>query len=353
MASNLIDMRLLEVRSGVFFEYPKFSNVDKNIMFFLPFWENPVITEAKEARIVEYNPINRGSTLFTHVGANSRNLTIEFNLTVPHIMKSINSVLNSKKLVEHLSTEKEKERFNSKNPFEGTIPTTRAEDNINLWKTLVIENNAGSIGGDPGEDISSFHRVQNPNLFGGTTMRARNDGGDPNFVNQAAADYDRGFSYNPNAHEPDMLANAFREMAPDQSGSDLRYVLKPEAEPEKKGGALNAINTAVYILEIIRSCVAGNAKTSVLGPPILRLRHGAAYNDVPMICRDYNISIIEEAGYDLKTLIPNRMVITLNTSEIRTGDFGTFKPGKWMRRDNVAGYEAVFEHGSADPGYLK
>ena len=268
------------------------------------------------------NPINRGSSLFAHVGANSRNLTIEFNLTVPHIMKSINSVLNSKKLVESLSTEKEKERFNSKNPFEGAIPTTRAEDNIRLWKQLVIENNLGRNkelpSQDPGlpfEDYGTITGVQN----------------------QISLDVEG----------PVQATENLR------TGKVTKHVDNSLIPLNESPTALKAINTAVYILEIIRSCVAGHAKSSVLGPPILRLRHGAAYNDVPMICRDYNISIIEEAGYDLKTLIPNRMVITLNTSEIRTGDFGTFKPGKWMSRDNVAGYEAVFEHGSADPGYLK
>tara|TARA_R110000824_G_scaffold104346_6_gene247618 strand:- start:254 stop:1210 length:957 start_codon:yes stop_codon:yes gene_type:complete len=318
MASNLVDMRLLEVRSGMFFEYPKFGNVDKNIMFFLPFWENPVITEAKEARVVEYNPINRGSTLFAHVGANARNLTIEFNLTVPHIMRSINSVLNSQKLVEHLSTEKEKKRFNSKNPFEGTIPTTRAEDNIRLWKQLVIENNLGRAGELPSQRPPSLLR---PGLesFGEPEERLPTPG-EPVGTGTVLA----------------PLKGAYDHIPLNESPT-----------------ALKAINSAVYILETIRSCVAGNAKSSVLGPPILRLRHGAAYNDVPLICRDYSISIIEEAGYDLKTLIPHRMVITLNTSEVRTGDFGTFKPGKWMSRDNVAGWEAVMEHGSADPGYLK
>ena len=316
MASNIVDMRLLEVRSGMFFEYPKFKNLDKNTMFFLPFWENPIITEQKEARVVEYNPINRGSSLFAHVGANARNLTIEFNLTLPHIMRSINSVLNSQKLVESLSTEKEKERFNSKNPFEGTIPTTRAEDNIRLWKQLVIENEIGRL-----EQLPS--QSKSPPLAADATGVLRQQRG--------------------HLHSTKNLA----------TGEVVRHV-DPSLIPVKESPtALKAINTAVYILEIIRSCVAGNAKSSVLGPPILRLRHGAAYNDVPLICRDYNISIIEEAGYDLRTLLPNRMVITLNTSEVRTGDFGTFKPGKWMSRDNVAGWEAVFEHGSADPGYLK
>ena len=118
MRAGVIDMRLLELRSGLFFEYPKLNSEDRTLTFFLPFWENPIIQEAKEARLVEYNLINRGSTMFAHTGATARNITIEFNLTLPHIMRSINSVLNSQRLIESLSNQKEKERFNNINPFE-------------------------------------------------------------------------------------------------------------------------------------------------------------------------------------------------------------------------------------------
>ena len=116
---------------------------------------------------------------------------------------------------------------------------------------------------------------------------------------------------------------------------------------------MRAINSAIYILNTIRTCVAGNSVTSVLGPPILRLRHGASYNDVPLVCRGYDISVDEDAGYDLKTLLPYRIKITLATSELRSGDFSEFKPGTPIKRDNIAGWEALFEYGTTDPGYLQ
>ena len=67
----------------------------------------------------------------------------------------------------------------------------------------------------------------------------------------------------------------------------------------------------------------------------------------------YDISVEEDAGYDLKTLLPNRMRITLNTSELRTGDFSSFRPGSPVKRDTVAGWEALGEFGTTDPGYLQ
>ena len=147
--SDVVDLRLLELRSGLFFEYPKLNRGDSNLLFFLPFWENPIISENKEARLVEYDVINRGSTLFSHTGASARNISIEFTLTLPHIMRSINSVLNSQILIKSLSTDVEKDRFNNKNPLfnnDESIQTTTAEETVSHWKELVLETNLGRYG---------------------------------------------------------------------------------------------------------------------------------------------------------------------------------------------------------------
>jgi len=307
----------LEVRSGIFFEYPKLKNTEKNLIFFLPFWENPTISESKEARLVEYNPINRGSTLFTHTGANARNISISFYLTVPHIIRSINSVANSQALLNSLSTEKEKDRFTNKNPFEGNLKTTRAEDTVDLWIQKIQEGGIGK-GAFPDKIWS-----------------------DSKFPTNLGNNRDINSPFTPaGLPDADFLDNVIEDY------EDSKIMGSSEK-------SLRTINTAVYIMETIRSCVAGHATTSVLGPPVLRLRHGAGYNDVPLICKDYDISVEEDAGYDLKTLLPNRIKIKLRTSELRTGDFGKFSPGTYIERDNLAGWEAVIEHGSADPGFLK
>jgi len=320
----------LEVRSGIFFEYPKLKNTEKNLIFFLPFWENPTISESKEARLVEYNPINRGSTLFTHTGANARNISISFYLTVPHIIRSVNSVANSQALLNSLSTEKEKDRFTNKNPFEGNLKTTRAEDNLKKWK----ENLADLY--SEGTEAQYRPFVNEMNAIQGAVAKnfaLRFLGYAADVVDRVAPDL-----YKKDPHQPWQTPGTREELYDSVTASEQ---------------SLRTINTAVYIMETIRSCVAGHATTSVLGPPVLRLRHGAGYNDVPLICKDYDISVEEDAGYDLMTLLPNRIKIKLRTSELRTGDFGKFSPGTYIKRDNLAGWEAVIEHGSADPGFLK
>lgn len=328
IADGVQDTRLLELRSGLFFEYPKLKMEDKNLLFFLPFWENPIISENKEARLVEYDIINRGSTIFTHTGASSRSIDIEFTLTLPHIMRSMNSVLSSKRLLESLNTDKEKKRFENVNPFSNEVKTTDADKVLKQWQELVYGSRPTPVSLQtaltPG-GIGVLERNVLPQWDGTYTTRF---GGTRTVWPQALMDTQGNLGATP---APPSFPSV-------EQVSPL---------------ALRSINTVVYLLNIIRTCVAGNAVNTVLGPPILRLRHGASYNDVPLIAQNYNISVEQEAGYDLKTLLPYRTKISLTTSELRAGDFGRFKPGTAVKRDNLAGWEAVFEHGTTDPGSLR
>ena len=114
------------------------------------------------------------------------------------------------------------------------------------------------------------------------------------------------------------------------------------------------IDLIIYWTNIIRSSVVNYSKNPIYGPPIIRLSHGILYQNVPCICTNYSIDFNEPAGYDLDTLLPRQLKITLKLEEFRTGDFGEFAPkGSPIERDNLAGWEAVVlgETNSMDPGY--
>ena len=85
---------------------------------------------------------------------------------------------------------------------------------------------------------------------------------------------------------------------------------------------------------------------------MIRVRHGAMYRDTPCICKSYKISVDDKMGMDLKTLMPYRIKVTLDLMEVRTGDFGTFSPGEYTKRDNLVGWEAVVGGKGVDPGSL-
>ena len=121
-------------------------------------------------------------------------------------------------------------------------------------------------------------------------------------------------------------------------------------------GSLFSSTTAHAVIywwiSLIRASVMTNSKNPLLGPPIIRLSHGLLYNNIPCVATDYSISIDESAGYELKTMMPRKLDISLNLEEIRNSSFDDFVPGESINQDNVAGWEAILEHGTTDPGRL-
>ena len=308
--------RALELRSGIFLEYPKAKIGDTNPITFIPFYENPIISERKAARLVEYNPINRGSTLFSHVGADARSINIEFILSLAHIKSSWKSVLNTRKAFSNLEKkDREMSRF-----FERFVLRSTERP-----KTL--DNNDVTI-----------NRAQT-----GQDRRALLDGQAASLA-EGIASIDLG-GWDTTVEEKLLNLNQ------GGIGKNIK-VTHTETWNERQ----TVLDSITFILGLIRTCVAGNAENSILGPPTLRLRHGLSYQDVPLLCRDYSIKVVEEAGYDMGTLLPLRIKISLSTVENRTGDFGKFEPGKATVRDNLAGWEAVIKDdniNSTDPGRIQ
>lgn len=117
---------------------------------------------------------------------------------------------------------------------------------------------------------------------------------------------------------------------------------------ETKNVQSTNLDLVIWWINLIRSSVVNNSKNPLLGPPIIRLTHGLMYNDIPCICLNYNIANLEK-GYDLRTLMPRQLSVSLELEEIRMGDFGDFQPGHIIKGDNTAGWEAVISDGTIDP----
>ena len=92
----------------------------------------------------------------------------------------------------------------------------------------------------------------------------------------------------------------------------------------------------------------------MMGPPVLRLTHGTLYQNVPFVCMGYNLSYDPKAGFSYKNgnQISRRVKVELTLEEFRTGDFRDYnrKSRNIIDRDNNAGWEAIIEHSTYDPG---
>jgi len=73
--------RLLDQRSRLEFHYPG----ETDMIIFIPFYENPKISESQAANYAEYNPVGRAGSLYAYTGAKSRKIKVKMTFTLPHL----------------------------------------------------------------------------------------------------------------------------------------------------------------------------------------------------------------------------------------------------------------------------
>ena len=114
-----------------------------------------------------------------------------------------------------------------------------------------------------------------------------------------------------------------------------------DPDTEAKTDRQKTIDIIMYWVNLIRSSAINNSKDPTYGPPIVRLNHGILYQDIPCICLDYKVNTDDGAGYDLKTMLPRVIQISMNLMEYRAGNFGKYNITKYVDRDNIVGWESL------------
>ena len=325
MANRHIVDRKLPERTKLMFYFPVPSEAGDYYVVELPFFENVSIKEDKKAKYQKYSLISRSSNLYSYLGADSRNLSLQFNITLPHLLDD-HPDLTLDKFINYQSdksnVEGEKQKFLK--PYSQSAPPkgmafqlgtdyTKSKAVDSAKQVLVSD---WALSGMTVEEREEF--VQSYGITG--------DAISP-FVQSRAVVKD----------DPEFNLPQTKSLD-DNEQKQLRYTI---------------IDLIIYWTNIIRSSVTNYTKNPIYGPPVIRLRHGIMYQDVPCICTGYSIDYDESAGYDLDTLLPRRLKFNMKLEEIRTGDFGEFDSTDIIKKDNLAGWEAVVlgDTHSMDPGY--
>jgi len=317
--------RRLSDRSHLTIEFPQSEG--RVIRTFVPFLENPTISEKGKANLNSYNLVGRAGQLFSYGGADSRKLSVSFNITLLHVIAEEAEL--------HDMFKKQFKLFFSE--------TARAQSAFNLEKEAREVEFANSIGMGDGRLSSE--------------TRAKADAASP----IGTADVDAFIEVDhADLHRTHYL-NLIKEITgfdPDEAAEgDLSFIGKgfnsfgintgDQSENIRK---LNETINLVYLwVNLIRASVMNRSDNTTFGPPIVRLTHGGMYNNVPCLLQDYSINIVEEAGYDVQTMVPKRLEISLNLVESRTGNFGKFQAGELELGDNLTGWESVIEKNNMDP----
>jgi hypothetical protein len=130
----------------------------------------------------------------------------------------------------------------------------------------------------------------------------------------------------------------------------LTFLGSPLQTEDQRYAELNKlVDLVIFWINLIRSSIKNNSQNTTQGCPIVRLTHGVMYNNIPCLVENYSIRVVEEAGYDVQTLLPKQLEVSLSLVENRVGNFGEFEATKLVDGDNHVGWEAVLESNNMDP----
>ena len=331
MANRHIVDRALPERAKLMFYFPVPTQGSDFYVIELPFFENVSIKENKKAKYQKYSLISRSSNLYSYLGADSRNLTLSFNMTLPHILEdhpgvTLDQFVKYEKDPEN--TDAEKEKFLKPYATDSTPKGMAFELGTDYTKNLA-KNTALSV-------LQNAHITNSLNTEDMQHIQSRYGISRPDpLVDPLINPFQNPGQFQPAS--PAAQQNSQLDIESNQN-NQLKYRI---------------IDLIIYWTNIVRSSVVNNSKNPLYGPPVIRLRHGILYQDVPCICTNYSIDYNEAAGYDTDTLLPRQLKVTMKLEEIRTGDFGEFDTTDIIKKDNLAGWEAVVtgKTHSMDPGY--
>jgi hypothetical protein len=327
MSRFIVDRRLPE-RTHLMFYFPK-AQQDFFVVR-LPFFENAKISESKKARYQKYSVLGRSSNLYTYTGSDSRRFSLEFKMTLPHILAEYPDVTRDKFISEAKfdSGEMDKDKF-----FKKLTKPPIEQSKLYTNKFFKIEDVKSSARQVLQSDWAKRGITDVEQLYFAQTYG----------LSQAELDIETKLELNATSLETGS--------PPPTINTEQAFASLTDAENRR----LKLIDLIIYWVNIVRSSVINNATNPLLGPPVVRLSHGVMYQDVPCVCTDYKLEFDEKAGYDMQTLLPRSIKISMTLEEFRTGNFAKFDQNNIIARDNLVGWEAIFEEGSTeslDPGYI-
>ncbi len=322
--------RLLQERAHLTLEFP--HSEDRVIRTFIPFLENPSIKERGKANLNEYNLVGRAGQLFSYGGAQSRRFSVTFNFSLLHLIEvNLEEGITDKFTRQFKTFFTEREQAIELFSLVDDISKQRDAQAIGLQSAEFTAENIKEITRKLNEKqrVTDFS-IEDPQGKGRDHARLNRQ-------------YYRKIAGLITNQEPFIDAESIVD-------SLLPFTVNDDEEDQDNVKTLNDSIDLIYVwLNLIRASVLNRSDNTIYGPPIVRLTHGAMYNNVPCLVENYDISIIEEAGYEATTLTPKRLEITLNMIETRTGDFGNYAGGRVVTGDNLTGWESIIGNNELDP----
>ena len=317
---KIIQSRYLAERSYLYFKYPQISS-DRAVEFYLPMLENIEISESQKPNLATYDLVGRAGNLYSYLGARSREFNLRFNITLPNILDYITNVGMDSQF------------SNSFRYF-----YTDRDFIADAWKRV-----------DESDENGKYTKLnaKTDKLRDGYYKNAegRFNNLKPAPSNPLLEKFN-GLIEKLNSYS--LQGNSIEELAEDLSTREGFFFGKNQEKKAPKTTA-DAVDYLILWINVIRTSTLNNSSNTSLGPPMIYINHGTMYNNIPCICTNYSIRISNTAGYDLVSLTPRQIEVSMSLSENRTGNFDKFKPFEFIEGENLAGWECLIEDQTMDP----
>tara|TARA_R110002051_G_scaffold1143_8_gene5820 strand:+ start:3169 stop:4203 length:1035 start_codon:yes stop_codon:yes gene_type:complete len=290
---DIFGNRFLDQRSRIEFHYPGgWGESGEDIITFIPFYENPEIKESQTANYVEYNPIGRGGSLFAYTGTKSRKFKVSLTFTLPHLAMHPMGIERFMRVFVGASKESKKLLFT-------------------VWSNYSNVANVGDVSHSLAAEVASIYDKLLDERYTRDLQTIATDGRSQTPAEALASDA--------------LFADAAFKNLSFSNNKEFNEV----------------VDTLLFFIAVLRTSVVNKVTNPMQGPPLLRLNFGTLYQSVPCICKNYNLSWEEKAGYDLATLTPRRIKIDLTLDEVRVGSGMKYEPGNFSKRDGLTGWESA------------
>jgi len=244
--------RHLESRSRLIFSFPQEAGGAIPVRV-CPFFENPIIREKRSSNLVKYDILGRNGNMVGFTGSKSRQLTVDFNITLDHVFALASQNFSSEKIGNIPSEDDKKAEF-----FKKVNDDSEELANETLW-------------GKKRKEL----------------LTLLNNDKDP------------------------------ASTKPDDASPELEFAMGTNNGYAASHLFAQTVEIIHFWINLIRSSTMNNSQNPALGPPLIRLQHGILYNRICTVAENYSITVDEQAGYDVVSLLPKRIKITLNLIEIQ------------------------------------
>lgn len=406
--------RKLPERSHLTIEFPQSDN--RVFRAYLPFLQNPIISEKGTANLVEYDLVGRNGSLYGYAGAKSRVFNVRFTINLLHVLYSdategldrkflrqfnlfyadkerakkafqlrpggeYDQTLAKEELAkESVRSAKSRQDFNQRmydmsvqlyqqriaaRPFGIGVDDSTLEMLVEAQETFGAElegsdeniaeleseyseaqQNTKRLTDDIGQEFIDSNSSQLPDIpvaVGFPHAEVHRT-----FYRQALGIMTGGYEA---AETPitDEISNYLIEKINDlplDGFGNARSNTIPT--PQEQMNRINTLINAIYVwINLVRATTMNRSDNTTFGSPIVRLTHGPMYNNVPCVVSDYNIDMNQSAGYEVETLTPKEITISMTLKEFRTP--GTFIENEIEEGDHLTGWEAIINNNNIDP----